>query len=218
MMRMIVKRRKLMNPFFSIWTQPSKTIRYIVEHKSVFYPLMLISVSSLGSSFMAFADTGLFANLSLSSTITLILFLSLLSGIAGWGIASFAYTWFGKLLGGTGTPQKMARAIGASTIPAIWTAPIGIIAVSLYGKHLFETPSGPFGTNMDFGFFFLQTWIIIGISIFGLIILSKGIGIVHDFSAWRGFGTIMLFTGFMFVISIIILGSLFSILLFIGVI
>ena len=31
-----------MNPFFSIWAQPSKTIRYIVEHKSIFYPLMLI--------------------------------------------------------------------------------------------------------------------------------------------------------------------------------
>ena len=90
----------------------------------------------------------------------------------------------------------MARAIGASTIPAIWTAPIGIIAVSLYGKQLFETPIGLFDTNMDFGFFFLQTWIIIGISIFGIILLSKGIGIVHDFSAWRGFGTIMLFFRF----------------------
>lgn len=205
-----------MNPFFSIWTHPSKTIRYIVEHKSNKYPLMLISVSSLGSSFMAFADTGLFEDLSLSSTITLVLFLGLLSGIAGWGIASFAYTWFGKLLGGTGTPQKMAHAIGASTIPVIWTAPLGIIAVFLYGKKLFGATSGPFGTNMDFGFFLLQTWIIIGISIFGLIILSKGIGIVHDFSAWRGFGTIMLFAGFMFVISIILLGSLFSILLLVG--
>lgn len=205
-----------MNPFFSIWTQPSKTIRYIIEQKSTLYPLMLISISSLGTSIMAFADTGFFADLSLSSTITLILLLSLLSGIAGWGIASFAYTWFGKLLGGTGTPKKMAHAIGATTIPAIWTAPIGIIAVSLYGKQLFEAPSGMFGTNMNFVFFLFQTWIILGISIFGLIILSKGIGIVHDFSAWRGFGTILLFTGFMFVISIIILGSLFSIFLFIG--
>ena len=206
-----------MNPFFSIWTQPSKTIRYIIEHKPTMYPLLLISISSLGSSFLAFADTGLFTDLSLSSTITLVLFLSLLSGLVGWGIATVAYTWFGKFLGGTGTSQKMARAIGASTIPAIWTAPIGIIAVFLYGKQLFEAPSGPFGTNMDFGFFFLQTWIIIGISIFGLIILSKGIGIVHNFSSWRGFGTIMLFTGFMFVISIILLGSLFSILLLIGI-
>ncbi len=206
-----------MNPFFSIWTQPSKTIQYIIEHKPITYPLLLISISSLASSLLAFADSGLFADLSLSSTVTLILILGLFSGIAGWGIATVAYTWFGKLLGGTGTMRKMSFAIGATVIPLIWTAPIGIIAVFLYGKQLFDTPDTPFGTNMDVGFFFLETWIMLAISIFGLVLLSKGIGIVHNFSSWRGFGTILLFSGFMFVISIIILGSLFSILLLISI-
>lgn len=205
-----------MNPFFSIWTQPSKTILYIIEHKPISYPFVLISISSLTGSLLAFADSGLFADFSLSSTVSLVLILGLFSGLAGWGIAIIAYTWFGKLLGGTGTMRKMSLVIGVTAIPIIWTAPIGIIAVFLYGKQLFEKPDGLFVTNMDFGFYFLETWIMLVISVFGLVLLSKGIGIAHNFSSWRGFGTIMLFSGFMFVISIIILGSLFSILLLIA--
>lgn len=203
-----------MNPFFSIWTQPSNTIRYIVEHKSLVYPLMLISISALTNSLLAYADLGLFKGFPLSTTIVLVLFFGLLSGLVGWGIAIVAYTWIGRLLGGTGTMRNMLLAIGTSTIPVIWTAPIGIIAVFLYGKHLFDAPSGPFGTNMSVGFFFLQTWIMLGVSIFTLFVQSKAIGIVHNFSSWRGFGTIVLFSGFIIVISIIILVSLFSLFIY----
>ena len=202
-----------MNPLFSIWTQPSNTIRYIIDHKSMMYPFMLISISALINSIMAFADLGLFNGLSLFTTLVVVLFSSLLSGLAGWGIVIVAYTWIGKLLGGTGTMRKMGLATGASTIPMIWTAPIGFIAISLYGQQLFATPTGPLGTNMSVGFYFFQTWIMLAISIFGLTVESKAIGIVHNFSAWRGFGTMMLFMCFIVVISIIILGSIFSILL-----
>lgn len=203
-----------MNPFFSIWTQPSETIRYIIDHKSIVYPFMLISISALANSIFAFADLGFFESFNLPTTIVLILFIGLLSGLAGWGIAIAAYTWIGKILGGTGTMRKMSLATGASAIPAIWTAPIGVIAIFLYGKQLFDAPSGPFGTNMSIGFFFLQTWVVLGVSIFALIVQSKGIGIVHNFSSWRGFGTIVLFSGFMFIISIIILISLFSLFIY----
>ncbi|WP_188006595.1 Yip1 domain-containing protein [Sporosarcina sp. ANT_H38] len=202
-----------MNPLFSIWTQPSATIRYIVDHKSLKYPFIIISISALINSIMAFADLGLFNGFSLLTTLGLVLLSGLLSGLAGWGIIIVAYTWIGKLLGGTGTMRKMGLATGASAIPMIWTAPIGFIAISLYGQQLFTTPTGPLGTNMSVGFFFFQTWLMLAISIFGLIIECKAIGIVHNFSAWRGFGTLMLFTGFIIIISIIIFGALFSILL-----
>lgn len=202
-----------MNPLISIWSQPSTTIRYIIDHKSMMYPFMLISISALINSIMAFADLGLFNGLSLFTTLVVILFSSLLSGLAGWGIIIVAYTWIGKLLGGTGTMRKMGLATGASAIPMIWTAPIGFIAISLYGQQLFDTPTGPLGTNMSVGFFFFQTWIMLAISIFILVVQSKAIGIVHNFSAWRGFGTMMLFMFFIVVISIIILGSIFSIFL-----
>jgi hypothetical protein len=207
----MIKRSKIMNPLFSIWTQPSATIRFIVDHKSMRYAFMLISISALINSIMAFADLGLFNGFPLFITLVLVLFFGLLFGLAGWGIAIVAYTWIGKLLGGTGTMHNMGLATGASAIPIIWTAPIGFIAISLYGQQLFATPTGPLGTNMSVGFFFLQTWIMLGISVFGLIVQSKAIGIVHNFSALRGFGTMMLFMCFIGVISIIILGSIFSI-------
>ena len=103
-----------MNPLFSIWTQPSNTIRYIIDHKSMMYSFMLISISALINSIMAFADFGLFNSLSFFTTLVVVLFSSLLTGLIDWGIVIVAYTWIGKLLGGTGTMRKMGLATGAS--------------------------------------------------------------------------------------------------------
>jgi hypothetical protein len=50
--------------------------------------------------------------------------------------------------------------------------------------------------------------ILMGVSIYGMVVLSKGIGIVHNFSAWRGFGVIMIFIGIIILIAIVVVGSL----------
>lgn len=204
-----------MSPIISIWRQPSNTIRYVVENKSLVYALLLVSISSLASSVMAFADSGFLERFSLSMTIILVLMLGLLSGLLGWGITTVAYTWLGKLLGGTGTMRKMGLAVSVGVIPMIWTAPIGIFAILVYGKQLFATPPGLFAiTNMSSGFYFFHMLVMLGISIFGIIVQSKGVGIVQNFSAWRGFGTIMLFAGIIFVITFIIVFSFISVFVF----
>lgn len=204
-----------MNPFISIWRHPSKTIQHIVDHKSIPFALMIVALSSSASSFMGFSNSGFFEQLSLPLTIFIVLLFSIFIGIAGWGITTVVYTWIGKLLGGTGTIRNMGLAIGAGTIPTIWTAPIGIIAVLLYGKQLFAAPSNPFGiTNMSIGFFLFHTVILMGVSIFTIIVQSKGIGIVHHFSAWRGFGTILIVAGIVFVLSFLFIASLLSFFIF----
>ena len=44
-------------------------------------------------------------------------------------------------------------------------------------------------TNMSIGFYLLLNLIQIGVSIYAIVVLSKGIGLVHNFSALRGFGS-----------------------------
>ena len=88
----------------------------------------------------------------------------------------------------------------------IMVVPIEILAVFIYGKGLFAEPVGVYAvTNMSFGFYLFYTILLIGLSIFSTVIQSKGVGLVHNFSAWRGFGTIMIYAGIVFVLSFILI-------------
>ena len=202
-----------MNPIISIWKQPKKTVQYMIDHKSMRYALVLVLLAAFSSGIMNLADTGFLESLSLPAILTISIVSVLLLSVPAWYINALIYTWIGKLLGGTGDWRKMCQVVAAGMIPAIWTMPVGIIAVIIYGKALFATPPGVFEiTNMSIGFYLLHTIILVGSGIFSTVILSKGIGLVHNFSAWRGFGTVMIFVGmllvFLFFIGIVVVFSI----------
>lgn len=194
-----------MNPFISIWRAPKQTVQYMVEHKSLSYGLMMIFLATLSTSVMAFADTGFFDHFSLPAILFISIISSLLISIAVWFMNAAIYTGIGKLLGGTGKFRDMCLAVSAASIPMIWMMPVGVVAVLIYGKRLFAEPTGYFGiTNMSIGLYLLYNFLLFGLGIFGTVILAKGIGYVHNFSAWRGFGVVMIYLAIVFIIVIVI--------------
>ena len=196
-----------MNPLLSIWSQPKNTVQYMLDNKPISY-LVFLSISySFATGILAFADTGFIVKFSLPVILLLITILSIIISIVGLGLSAVIYTWIGKLLGGTGTIRNTSYAVAAGFIPTIWTMPIGIIAVSLYGKNLFYKPDIFSVTNMSIGFYLLHNLVLIGVSIYGIVVLSKGLGLVHNFSALRGFGAIMIFRslGIAILLAVIIL-------------
>lgn len=195
-----------MNPFLSIWTQPQKTLAYLIEHKTIGYGLIILLISSLGSGIMAFADTGLLEGFSLPAILAISLGAMLVVSIPIYFISAFVYTWIGKLLGGTGNWREMCLVIAGGAFPMFLVLPIEILAVFIYGKGLFSEPVGLYTvTNMSYGFYLLYTIILVGLSIFSTVIQSKGIGLVHNFSAWRGFGTMMIYAGIVFVLCFMLI-------------
>lgn len=195
-----------MNPILTIWTQPKKTVQYMIDHKSVRYALVLVLLAAFSSSIMSFADSGFLESFSLPVILTISIGSVVLLSVPVWYLTAFIYTWIGKLLGGTGNWREMRQVVAAGMIPMIWTMPIGIVAVVLYGKTLFDLPPGELEiTNMSIGFYLLHTIILIGFGIFSTVINSQGIGLVHNFSAWRGFGTFMIVVAILFVVIFIIL-------------
>lgn len=205
----------MMNPLFSIWAEPKKTLTYLIEHKTIGYGLMIAIIASLGSGIMAFADTGWLVDFSLPAIFAISFGAVLVISIPAYFINALMYTWVGKLLGGTGSWRKMCLVLAGGALPMIWTMPIGIIAIVVYGKTLFAEPEGIFTiTNMSPGFYMLYTIVLMGLSIFSTVILSKGVGLVHNFSAWRGFGTIMIYAGIVFVLVFTIVVAVISGILF----
>ena len=203
-----------MNPLLSIWSQPKNTVQYMMDNKPISYLFLLAILYSFATGILSFADQGFLEGFSLPVILLVVTLLSIVISVAGWGLSSVIYTWLGKLLGGTGSIRDMSYAVAAGFIPTIWTMPIGFIAVIIYGEKLFMQPADVLAiTNMSIGFFLIQNLIIMGVTVYGVVVLSKGIGLVHNFSAWRGFGVTMIFLGIIIVVAIMVVVSLLFIFL-----
>ncbi|MGN7388572.1 YIP1 family protein [Sporosarcina sp. SAFN-015] len=195
-----------MNPLLSIWSQPTKTLQYMLEKKSAGYGFLIFLLSSISGGSIAMATTGIFGGMPLAFIIILSIIMTYGFALIGWVINAGLYTWVGKWLGGKGKFSDMLKITPAPAIPTIWLAPMNFLLIAVYGSRLFEVPTDNFGiTNLPLGIYFLQNLIIIGVGIFGTVIACKGIGLVHGFSAWRGLGVVAIIFGIVFVIMLMIM-------------
>ncbi|HSI68171.1 MAG TPA: YIP1 family protein [Planococcus sp. (in: firmicutes)] len=177
-----------LNPFLSVWTQPKETIRQFIDHDKLTYSIILVSIAGIAGILTSLQDSGWFQNLSPAVWVFGILIAGIISGFLNIGINSFLYTFIGKLYGGQGNLRDMAIAIGPMMIPQIYTLPILVMYVLIYGERFFAAPADFNFSSMPVGPALLLLLMIILASIWSTVISSKGIGIVHGFSSWRGFG------------------------------
>ena len=170
------------NPFLAIWLSPKKTVRYVLEHKDLKYSLVLAAIAGIPTSI------GSGYNLGISfwwMVIAAIVFGPIL-GIIGLGIGTVIYTWVGKWFGGVGSFKEMAQAMGVVVIPNIWLTPYWIIsAVINYNQESMTTSSAII-------WLLVTMLIMLPFGIWMLVIQSKAIGEVHQFSSWRGFATLII--------------------------
>lgn len=187
-----------MQPLISTWTQPKETIRYVLEYKTWSYSFFILLLVSISTGLISFAETDIMSDLSLPVIILLSILTSFIGTLISLFISSALYTWVGKWLGGKGNFKDMVQMSPIASIPFIWMMPINLLLVIIFGKSLFvymtnTAEADVFGTlSVVLLFTNLLTF---ALGIFSTVILSKGIGIVHRFSSWRGFGTIMIVTG-----------------------
>ena len=188
-----------MNPIISIWTQPKATIRYVLEYKTWSYSFLILFLSAVSVGFTSFADTEIMPDLPLPVIILLSILSTFIGSIISLFISSALYTWVGKWLGGKGNFKDMVQMSPIASIPLIWMMPINLFLVLVFGKNLFidmmdTSDVDAFGALS--AVLLLANLLTLALGIFSTVILSKGIGIVHRISSWRGFATIMIVFGF----------------------
>ncbi|ARF16946.1 Yip1 family protein [Sporosarcina ureae] len=187
-----------MKPLISVWTQPKQTIRYVLEYKTWNYSFFILFLTSVSVGLTSFAETDILPDLSLPLIILLSILSSFIGTIISLFISSALYTWVGKWLGGTGNFKDMVQMSPIASIPMIWMMPINLLLVIIFGKNLFvdmmnNADAAVFGTLSIV--LLLTNLLTLALGIFSTVILSKGIGIVHHLSSWRGLGTILIVTG-----------------------
>ncbi|MBU0905546.1 MAG: YIP1 family protein [Firmicutes bacterium] len=204
-----VHENEKLNPFFSIWFSTRKTIRYVLENKSLKYALIIAAIAGIPNGFNAFGSLSATFNFPFLVLILASLVIGPFLSLLGVGLSSLIFTFVGKWMGGVGTFGEMAKAMGVVTIPAIWLSPYFILSsVITYNGNQVDPLSGISASMIIWMIF--SALIMIVFAIWMIVIQSQSIGEVHQFSSWRGFATLMIPSIVFFIIAFIFVMMFFA--------
>lgn len=181
-----------LNPFFSMWLSSRKTVRYVLDHKDLKYSLLIAAIAGISSGISAAGELWRSFEISLWIVLIGIIVLGPIINLAGLYIGAAIYTWVGTWFGGKGKFKEMLQAMGVVMVTTIWMTPYWILsAIFIYNDLL--VPG--LVTEMNAGaiiWFAVSSLITITFSIWLIVIQSKVIGEVHQFSSWKGFATLLI--------------------------
>jgi hypothetical protein len=154
--------------------------------------LTMASAQSLGNSF------------SLTTILVICLVLGPVLGIISLYIMGELLRGAGSWLDGRGTSREVRAAIAWASVPNIFTLPLWIPKLLIFGEELFMVPivermdtSSPLGIA-SIGF----TIVEIAVGIWSWFVWLKSLGEVHRFSAWKALGAYLL-TGLIFLLPLL---------------
>ncbi|MFF2755509.1 YIP1 family protein [Psychrobacillus sp. NPDC058041] len=180
-----------LNPFFSIWLSTRKTVRYVLDHKNLKYSLTLAAIAGISNGISVANEWSNKFDISLWLLLIGILVIGPLLGLIGLGFSTVIYTWVGRWLGGYGTYKEMAQTMGIVVIPSIWLTPYWMLSFIFVRNNLLVMNPWEFNSGSII-WVLISTLISLTFSIWMIIIQSKAIGEVHQFSSGRGFATLII--------------------------
>lgn len=194
------------NPWLSIWTQPRKTIRSIVDSDPKRGFILLCAIYGLPLAF------NLTQSFDFASVIPLwaILIGSLVAcpflGMIGITISSWLLHFFGRMIGGKGTFPMVRAAVAWSNVPnfvtvCMWGILLGIFGAAVFSKNFSEMQF----VGYRAGILFLVMLIESIVSVWGFILLLSTLREVQSFSIWRAILNVVL--PFAVVVAVIWLAS-----------
>jgi len=205
----IQSQTNMVSPFISIWTKPRETIRQIVETDPKKYVLVLAMLAGVSQVLDRLSTRNYGDSLPVLAILAVGLVLGPIAGVISLYFGGALYRWSGSLLGGQASSEEVRAAIAWSSVPTIFTLPLWIPKLLIFGNELFtrETPkidASPILAVILLGFGFIE--IVMGI--WGFIVLLKCLGEVNKFSAWKALGSVIIGSLIVLIPIICILASL----------
>ncbi len=182
-----------LSPFISIWVKPRETIRKIVDTDPTKYVIVLAVLSGIIRSLDRVSSQNMGDSLSLPVLLGICVVIGPVGGIILMYMLGALYRWSGSWLGGQATSEEVRADIAWSSVPSIFFLPLWIPQLIIFGKELFSSSTPRMDAN-PFLYILLMGFAVIELiaSIWTLVLLIKCLGEVHQFSAWRALGAIIL--------------------------
>lgn len=174
------------NPWLSIWLEPRKTIRSIVEQDPKYGFLLLSAVYGLPLAFNLAQSFYLTSSLPLWAVVIGCLILCTFLGVLGISVCAWLLQVTGRWIGGKGTFLTIRSAVAWSNVPNFVTILMWIALISIFQRQVFA----PGFTEAHFvgfqaGAIFLIFLIQSVVSVWSFILLLHTLGEVQGFSAWK---------------------------------
>lgn len=187
---------EFVNPWKTIWREPRKTIRQIVEYEPTRGVLLIVSLSGL---LQAIGNSSRFGEV-----LPVAAFIFWIAGpilaIAFLYFFGWLYRLVGSWLGGQGTSESLRAALAWSQLPTFVPAGVALLGFALASLGSFVVAAA--------AVLYLVSLLVFGI--WSFILSCKTVGEVHKFSAWRGFFTMFL-GNLIFAVPATILGLILAV-------
>lgn len=197
-----------MNPLLTVWLHPKQTARYVIEHKTVLYALLIVSLGFVASGSSAFQNTDLYPDIPYVWIILSMFILAPIAGLIIYAVMTGITFLVGKLLKGTGSFTDVLQACSIAYLPTIILLPLNLI-------WLFASPESYFLESENDLFSILITLITAVIGIWTVVINVAAVSEAHQFSILRAIVTLvaptLLFILFIFAIIAVVLVAIIGI-------
>jgi hypothetical protein len=180
------------NPFLTIWTRPRATIWAIVDRDPTYLVVPLTIAAGIVGALDRAAQKNVGDTLPLPGLLIMVIVLSPLS-VIGLYIGGAMLGWSGRKLGGSAESVEVRTALAWGQVPAIATIPIWLIQLALIGREMFTSEKHVLAASPGLALALMATGVIeIVLGIWCCVTVLKCLGEVHQFSAWRALGSMLL--------------------------
>lgn len=171
----------LLLPFSELWTSPTKTISRLKHDPHLLWPLLLNAFAGIPLTLLALllrADD----DTNLLFTIAIAFFAGPVVGLLTGFISTVVVGAIGRgALDGTGTNAQVLRLTGWASVPRIYTVPVYLILIAVFGMNGFND------TSIWETWQTLLFWALIGLIIilefWGFLCYILGLAEIMEFSA-----------------------------------
>ncbi|HRT05069.1 MAG TPA: YIP1 family protein [Kiritimatiellia bacterium] len=175
-----------LNPWFSMWLHPRRTIRQIVATNPDRLVLLLAALGGIVQGFVNAESKSSGDKMSLATVLLISLIVGPLMGVFGLWLSGLLLRWTGGWIGGQADSRRIRSALAWSQVPSIWSLLLWIPAILLFGAELF-TKATPIidASSMLSGLYLVFSLGTTVIGIWSFVVFLHSLGEVQGFSAWR---------------------------------
>lgn len=197
----------LQNPLLTVWTRPRATIRAIIETDPNYLVLPLAMATGIVQALDRAALVSAGETQPLTDIVIMSLVIGAISGVVGLYIGAALLGWTGRALGGRAKSREVRAALAWGQAPILARIPVWVLQIGLLGRQMFITMTPMLVANPALSLMILVTKLLeLVLGIWCFVTVLKCLGEVHEFSAWRALGSMLMLVLVILVPILLIVG------------
>ena len=200
-----IRNERGLNPFTDIWLRTRETVRFVIEHKSFKFIILLIVLTGFASGLIGMMNERS-SDMAPWAAILQALVTGPIGSAFGYFLGAAILVLVGRLFKGTATYQEMFKALVTAQIPQIWLLPLLTIWVLASPETFLADRTNVEGDPIVV----IMSIVMAVVSIWTFIIVCKAVGEAHRVSSWKGFFIVVLPGIIITIIVLVIVFVLFA--------